>query len=332
MIAGAEAPAWPASRLSPNAANANGLVSQPPGSAGNCPRPATMKLLVCPLARAAQRCVKRLCAWLGFDGKVPKLSLKLDVGLWIVTVPFKPNGEKALTLLVESFKNTGVVIVISPPTPLNASAITWLCCKTTTFGSIVISPPLPAPPKTDIDRAIHETDTIDGMNINIPSAGLLGFRLNRAVPHDIQLLSRVDRDIARVRNTGAAGCDRGAVRNGYMICRLHRDRAASGGCFDAGGLGRQRAAVLECDRVGLDGNVPSRADAKCVREDAAVDAVDEDGLSRALRAFDSHIPGIASRGQFRGFWRSGVQTAARELASVEQVHGCRLDSDCTGVA
>ena len=83
--------AWSASRLSPNAAKASGLLSQPPGSAGNCSRPATTKLLACPLTQAAQRCVKRLCAWLGSEGKVPRLSLKLDVGLWIVTVPFKPN-------------------------------------------------------------------------------------------------------------------------------------------------------------------------------------------------------------------------------------------------
>ena len=91
MIAGVEATVLLASRLAPNAAKVSGLVSQPPGSAGNCSRPATTKLLVCSLARAAQRCVKRLYAWLGSEGNVPRLSLKLDVGLWIVTVPFTPN-------------------------------------------------------------------------------------------------------------------------------------------------------------------------------------------------------------------------------------------------
>ena len=39
---------------------------------------------------------------------------------------------------------------------------------------------------------------IDGPNINIPAAGLFGFCRDRAVPHEIQLLARVDRDIARV--------------------------------------------------------------------------------------------------------------------------------------
>ena len=62
MIAEAVATALLASKLSPNAANASGLVNQPPGSDGNCSRPATTKLLACPLAKAAQRCVKRLCA------------------------------------------------------------------------------------------------------------------------------------------------------------------------------------------------------------------------------------------------------------------------------
>ena len=98
MIAGAEATAWSASRLSPNAAKASGLLSHPPGSVGKCSRPATTKLLACPLASAAQRCVKSACAWLGFEVNGPRLPLKLDVGLWIVTVPFRPNCDEALTL------------------------------------------------------------------------------------------------------------------------------------------------------------------------------------------------------------------------------------------
>ena len=102
------------------------------------------------MTKAAHRCVKRLCAWLGSEGKVPRLSLKLDVGLWIVTVPFKPNRDDALTRLVESAKNRGVVIVIFPPVPWTACAMTWLFCKTTTFGSIVIFPPLPSAPFTEV--------------------------------------------------------------------------------------------------------------------------------------------------------------------------------------
>ena len=107
------------------------------------------KLLACPLAKAAQRCVKRLCAWLGSEGKVPRLSLKLDVGLWIVTVPFTPNSDVALTLLLESRKNRGVVRVMFPPAPLTAVAVTLLCCNTITLGSIVMFPPLPLPPGAD---------------------------------------------------------------------------------------------------------------------------------------------------------------------------------------
>ena len=91
MIAGTEEAAWPVPRLSPNAVNASGLVNQPPGSDGSSSRPATTKLLACPLAKAAQRCVKRACAWLGVEVKGPRLPLKLEVGLWIVTLPFTPN-------------------------------------------------------------------------------------------------------------------------------------------------------------------------------------------------------------------------------------------------
>ena len=60
MLVGVEPTAWPAPRLSPNVTKASGLVSQPPGSAGNCSRQATTKLLACPLARAAQ-------GWLSSD-------------------------------------------------------------------------------------------------------------------------------------------------------------------------------------------------------------------------------------------------------------------------
>ena len=117
MIAGVEATVLLASRLSPNVVKASELVNQPPGSDGNCSRPVTTKLLACPLAKAAQRCVKRLCAWLGSEGKVPRLSLKLDVGLWIVTLPFTPNCDEASTWLPESAKNRGVVRVMFPPPP-----------------------------------------------------------------------------------------------------------------------------------------------------------------------------------------------------------------------
>ena len=47
-------------------ANANGVESQPPGSAGRLSRPATVKLLSSPLARAAQRWLKKVVAVSGF--------------------------------------------------------------------------------------------------------------------------------------------------------------------------------------------------------------------------------------------------------------------------
>ena len=92
-----------------------------------------------------------------------------------------------------------------------------LFCKTTTFGSIVILPPLPvAIWDRGADGAIRETDTIDGLNIDISTAGLLGFCRDLAVTH-FEALSRIDGDIARTGAktwTGAKNLDRGL----YQYC------------------------------------------------------------------------------------------------------------------
>ncbi len=53
-------------RLGSEMARAKGLASQPPGSAGRLSRPATVKLLSSPPAKAAQRWLKRAVAISGF--------------------------------------------------------------------------------------------------------------------------------------------------------------------------------------------------------------------------------------------------------------------------
>jgi len=59
-----------------------------------------IKLLDAPPCDAAHRCACSACCSNIDEGRGPRLSLKLDVGFWIVTVPFKPNSDEALTRLV----------------------------------------------------------------------------------------------------------------------------------------------------------------------------------------------------------------------------------------
>ena len=61
-------------------ANAKGLESHPPGSAGKLSRPATVKLLAFPPASAAQRWLKSVVASSGFCPRGTILPLAGEIG------------------------------------------------------------------------------------------------------------------------------------------------------------------------------------------------------------------------------------------------------------
>ncbi len=101
---------------------ATGLLSHPPGSEGSASRPERMKVLCSPPAKATHRFCKSTCGGFVFDASWPTVPLILDVGDWTVTVPLNPNRDDASTMLVGSFKNSGVVIWILPPFPCSELA------------------------------------------------------------------------------------------------------------------------------------------------------------------------------------------------------------------
>src|SRR5215831_15664790 len=103
-------------------ARANGLESQPAGSAGKLSRPATVKLLRFPPARAAHRWLKSVVAMSGLSGIGKILPPAGAMGDWIVTVPGWPKCEEAEIGLVESGKRRLVVIEMFPPGPCTAWA------------------------------------------------------------------------------------------------------------------------------------------------------------------------------------------------------------------
>ena len=107
MIVGAEATAWPASRISPNAANASGLREPASWICRQLLAPGDDEAASLPVNQSCAACVKRACAWLGSEVKVPRLPLKLDVGLWIVTVPFIPYCDEALTYYWNQLRTGG---------------------------------------------------------------------------------------------------------------------------------------------------------------------------------------------------------------------------------
>ena len=122
-------------------ANAKGLESHPPGSAGKLSRPATVKLLMFPPASAAHRWLKSAVAMSGFCPSGTILPLAGEIGDWIVIVPCWPNREEAEIKLNVSGKSRLVVMKIFPPAPKTAFARIWLFCKITYCGSILTLPP-----------------------------------------------------------------------------------------------------------------------------------------------------------------------------------------------
>ena len=129
---------------------ANGLDIQLPGSAGKASRPPTVKLLMLPPASAAHRWPRSVVAMSGFCPSGTILPPAGEMGDWITTVPCWPNCDEAEITLVESGNSKLVVMLMFPPDPWTACARIWLFCKITVFGSIVMFPPLPAPPRTDV--------------------------------------------------------------------------------------------------------------------------------------------------------------------------------------
>ncbi|HSB44230.1 MAG TPA: hypothetical protein VLD60_04410 [Nitrospira sp.] len=103
-------------------ANASGLETQPPGSAGKLSRPATVKLLVFPAASAAHRWLKSVVAISGFCPSGTILPLAGEMGDWIEIVPCWPNCEEAEITLAVSGNRRLVVIEMFPPGPKTAFA------------------------------------------------------------------------------------------------------------------------------------------------------------------------------------------------------------------
>src|SRR5688572_678487 len=96
---------------------ANGLETQPPGSAGKLSLPATVKLLALPPASAAQRWLTSAAAISGFCPRGTSLPLAGETGDWMTMVPCWPNCEEAEMILVESGSRRLVVMEMLPPGP-----------------------------------------------------------------------------------------------------------------------------------------------------------------------------------------------------------------------